>query len=957
MKNFRLTSIIILSFCLSKALAQCPSNGTHTDPTPGLSPAQGGATPSNGTFQQNTFDWTGGCYTTPQSSTGTILSINDPNGGGAGIPTYQSLTSPFWEGNVPIPPYSASCNSDFYPKDGWELIKQDFGYYYSGGTYLGNGVYSNGTWNGSELGGSGAQHDPRGTSTTIKYFILYNKYSALLRIMCYMPNYDPQNTIYTKLRFLTNNDYTDAGDNYTPQVNALFNHYNPNVSLALDQKTTVTEISAPCAFPADITGRMFYTDFQLAYDPCLCVFQSGLEVDFYSITQANLQLTGTYAGTSSPIDIANVNSSGIGSIYGSNSSENFITSVFEQGFSPQSSIQSYVNAANISNYNGGGGSNTVVQDALSGLSTLLGAGSDVAEASGTGPMLDTEEGYAVITKDALDGASKVTSFFAGIVGQSSTNKPPPAAVSIDAGYLQASGTITYPPSLYHDFNFKIGIPGSKNANTYPEYGMTGTGTSAITIGSGEVLPNSPMYNEAPGLFALLKTPVVEEWKDVELYPYYDPSNNLPPFDYTHFYHHALGDLVYALNPIVDANNTKIYVRYEVDGMPIEPNPMNSGPHNYSYYDYTIQGADILSNNNYGDQNPICLYNTSESVQNNYNKLVTPVYDIGCNSNIFVTEKYHSTTNVNNDSQGGVNSCFFYPVKATRRVVLVVLLDMISVPDQYNNTHHSVHIQKYPCTVIQSTDDFLGHSNLSTYLPAIAGAQTNLNLNTAVTYNTAQDIYSFGKITITANQTNNTPSNGAVNIIAEDEIDVTAHAGSSVAFTGTGNIGLYTQGLPDAFAACSSTALSPLTNLSAYCSNTGAYAASTANPNGTGYQANTSKTANTPPLTSNSKGAPFTSATTAMVQTKLGTNITLGIFPNPTSGVVYLNLSAQYAGNLIVNLSDATGNAVMHTSYSANAGANSYKLDLSTLNSGVYFIHITDENGVTIKNDKLVLMGQ
>jgi hypothetical protein len=33
------------------------------------------------------------------------------------------------------------------------------------------------------------------------------------------------------------------------------------------------------------------------------------------------------------------------------------------------------------------------------------------------------------------------------------------------------------------------------------------------------------------------------------------------------------------------------------------------------------------------------------------------------------------------------------------------------------------------------------------------------------------------------------------------------------------------------------------------------------------------------------------------------------------------------------------------------------IDASNLNSGVYFINITDENGVTIKNDKLVLMGQ
>lgn len=93
------------------------------------------------------------------------------------------------------------------------------------------------------------------------------------------------------------------------------------------------------------------------------------------------------------------------------------------------------------------------------------------------------------------------------------------------------------------------------------------------------------------------------------------------------------------------------------------------------------------------------------------------------------------------------------------------------------------------------------------------------------------------------------------------------------------------------------------------------------------------------------------------ETKLGSYVKLGIFPNPTSGVVYLSLSAQNAGNLLVNLSDATGKQLMHNSYPAVEGTNSYKLDLSDLNSGAYFIHVTDENGVTIKNDKLMLMGQ
>jgi type IX secretion system substrate protein len=205
------------------------------------------------------------------------------------------------------------------------------------------------------------------------------------------------------------------------------------------------------------------------------------------------------------------------------------------------------------------------------------------------------------------------------------------------------------------------------------------------------------------------------------------------------------------------------------------------------------------------------------------------------------------------------------------------------------------------------------------------------------------------MTVQGDQISNEPNI----VLAAGEIDI-QNGTNNISLTSDAanhNLALVTRGNPSFYDACSSTALSPLvsTNLAAYC---------TTGYMGNQYKANQAAVRTTQPTANNTKGSPSAlAATTAMVQTALGTNITLGIFPNPTSGVVYLNLSAQNAGNLIVNLSDATGNTVMHTSYSANAGANSYKLDMSTLNSGVYFINITDENGVTIKNDKLVLMGQ
>jgi hypothetical protein len=89
-------------------------------------------------------------------------------------------------------------------------------------------------------------------------------------------------------------------------------------------------------------------------------------------------------------------------------------------------------------------------------------------------------------------------------------------------------------------------------------------------------------------------------------------------------------------------------------------------------------------------------------------------------------------------------------------------------------------------------------------------------------------------------------------------------------------------------------------------------------------------------------------------TKLGTNIKLGIFPNPTTGDLYLNLSAQNAGNIIVNITDVNGRILFNNTFTANVGANSFKLDLSALQNGVYAISVLDDAGNIIKHDKIIL---
>ena len=85
------------------------------------------------------------------------------------------------------------------------------------------------------------------------------------------------------------------------------------------------------------------------------------------------------------------------------------------------------------------------------------------------------------------------------------------------------------------------------------------------------------------------------------------------------------------------------------------------------------------------------------------------------------------------------------------------------------------------------------------------------------------------------------------------------------------------------------------------------------------------------------------------------NKLLNIYPNPTTGDLYINLSAQNASNMLVHISDVNGRLLINNTYHANAGGtNSYTLDLSTLENGVYAIVITDDAGNILKQDKVIL---
>ncbi len=1008
-----ITILFLISFEM-KLKAQCGEypEKTHTDPAINLSTGAPYALPLSGTFQQNTFDWTAEYFDywySPPNSVDKLCTA------GAQSPFYQN------EGYLDF--IAHQNTSDFKPEDGWELIKQNFGYFYGSG-YNGTAGSPCNTSPSPNWESGGNLNNPNGPTdgsySSSLYFVLYNKYSGKLRVLASVPQLSnvTTNIIQIQLSFIhDDNGLTTNYDFFS--YNGLFNHYNTK-TYALDKQTNVTTVSAPAVFPSSFS-YFFYADFQMAYDPCVCMFQSGFDVNFITQINETITMNGQFAGIVSPnINIADVNAGNAGSDgiagdgnNGGNTPQNFIASVNNNGGSPTGMIQSYENLQSVYDQN------------------IVGTGNDVANALGTlGGIVNFIAPFAIgdfipneiQLKDALDGTGKFLNFFSSQM-PTTTNSPPPKPMVV-SGYITLTGNINGGAPQTNS-EFLLATPGSKDplifltndgSGKYSEYSAATTNQIPANslppnnnnpnpvTGVGP-LPAQPIYNEPLGLFALLKTPKVNRFVYSPARPnttsigeinyssignqsyfqlYYGDTPPLPSSlpsnvasnsvahqfpasttDYFRIEYNPAEDLVYALNPIVDVANSKIYVSYEIDGM-----PTNTTQGNFS--DHSLEGfeSSLLTNGNFAR-----------------NK--TQLYPIGCNTSIYTFESLNYTQNYIFEGDNDNNYCpnFLLSFGGTcpsgtsfkntdvsslyansdlnlinnqGNVTLVVTLELVSLPDVYGNRHLTTQIIKYDCDIVASSTDY---ASTTAGENALISYPTNLNMNAYDIFGIGADInpttYSYGTITISYDQPNETAL--IVNVIAQDGIKITAPAGQGVALTsvgpGSGGINLYTQEAPPYFNTCSDVSLSPVTstNLTNYCSNLGGYAASGAVP-ASGYQANVRTAA---PTANNTKGSPsvLVATPTALVQTKLGTNITLGIFPNPTSGVVYLNLSAQNAGSLFVNISDATGNAVMHTSYSAVVGANSYKLDLSTLNSGVYFINITDENGVTIKNDKLVLMGQ
>ena len=529
--------IIIMTMWTSVSMAQCFGNegctdGTTTDVTQPC--------PTTSDFHKNTFDWT----------QPTIRSIAKPD---------FSNFIPFGSFVLPNPYYTPGpepyiehiaqgAGSDFNPWDGWELVKQDFGYYYDATTNTWDGYDpTTNTWVNSGQGNTiQAQASTTGVNnTTIAYFMMYNKYTGILRVFADFPFSGgiEYSNIEVTIAFM-GSDGTSATANYVNfKPSALFNSYN-NLNLPLDQKTTAGSATTWAKMVTD-KSHFCYADFQLSYDPCTCFFNQGLQVTFRGVQTANLSLIGRFegVGTNDPA-LLNV-ASGTGTLYGQNGLDTFLTSVLNTDPSNPTSASNFTTAniiafeKNIGNVAGELAdqyvNNTNVQNVKTAINIAMTAltlgsgffGSGAPTSSGLASFLgvSTKGSTNSMSMDAI--AKNVKDAFglaAPLVNYYSTGLTAGTQTSIMWGSVALTGT-SYTSDDLNGVSYAFATPGSAmgasagdqlsvttppcssgcdpaNAYNMPQYGGPV---------SGGQWPDAPIYNEIPGLFALKQTPTVNRF--------------------------------------------------------------------------------------------------------------------------------------------------------------------------------------------------------------------------------------------------------------------------------------------------------------------------------------------------------------------------------------------------------------------------------------------------------------
>jgi hypothetical protein len=469
--------IILLPFYI---YGQPCTNNVKTDPANAVNNEFTGLT--------NTFNW--------MNSSWPVTSSYYNNAGMTTIGSpfyYSSGTCTFlWTNKTPIP-----GALDYYPDDGWELIKRGMGLYYSG------------TQNGDIL---------------VPYLILYNKFSTTLRVFAAVgEEHSDHNGMRISIEFA----------NPLNNSNGLLSNH-ADVINALDVKTKVVRVQSAVPYIND--KQVFaMADFPMGYDPCACIFNSDLKVSIDLVSVASINLWGRILGTSTTI--SDITSKNTGNVKNNNFLSSISTDYYHDDI--KSGVIIYKDIQELIDHNkdleilaGTPDVNPNMTVYMSMLKAGLELGSTLSEGN---PELAL----------GLEAGSVVMDFFTEQSNkkEGSDNNNMPTVIK---GEMAFTGQITedFPMAIY-----PLQVPGS-----------LGTHNPLSSLPDKWDLKERdyPTYNEILGLFTLIKTPPVTNYTQPGVvHSETGPNNTFTNFIHEGRFSVKLNeDIKYKVNPVVKDKPSK-----------------------------------------------------------------------------------------------------------------------------------------------------------------------------------------------------------------------------------------------------------------------------------------------------------------------------------------------------------------------------------------------------------------
>lgn len=425
------------------ALAQtvpCPPAGIKTDPAVAVNP--GG--------QPNTFNWYYGNYQ-PSVYNGKMYKLNSPYPGVG----QDYIEMPWLQPTNPVMDRFQGLIDK--PSDGWELIRRDLGY-----DDAGNPV-----------------------KTTNPTLILYNRFTSMLRVFTAVG--DLQNGYQfaeIKLKF---------GTAATNKAGTLNRQSALGVALEDTEPHTNPEFAAVARY---LNGRSkwFVADFPMEYDPCVCQFDSRLQINVNLISQADVKLVGQTTG--SLVSAANGTSTA--------------GADFDKGIPFIRKVNNALSA--------GGKSYDSIDKLTTALTGKKGADSGALGALNTAAKKSDFLKAGLANLPWIGGAVALLDFFMGGGKEAGPQPVVMQPMTIEMS-TTTTGTIT-------TNNWATGVPFNNPGNRL----------------SGSIPENVPYYNEAMGVFSLLKRPTV----DVRTTPNYVTGSMGSSL--TRYSFRLTDDLQYVINP-------------------------------------------------------------------------------------------------------------------------------------------------------------------------------------------------------------------------------------------------------------------------------------------------------------------------------------------------------------------------------------------------------------------------